>query len=171
MRIVVIGNGGSGKSTLAGRLGACFDLPCLDLDDCHWLTFRTRREPSQAIAMVERFAQGESWVIEGVYGWLAEVALRRAQVLFWLDLPWAECRAGLLQRGLRGGMTEGDQANLVEWASTYGAREDSLSLAGHERLYEAFAGRKVRLRSRSEVTAFAGDLRLQDSDEIPDRPR
>jgi len=29
------------------------------------------------------------WIIEGVYGWLAEVALPRATALIWLDLPWS----------------------------------------------------------------------------------
>ena len=31
---------------------------------------------------------------EGVYGWLAEVAVPRATALIWLDIPWDVCREG-----------------------------------------------------------------------------
>jgi hypothetical protein len=58
-------------------------------------------------------------VIEGVYGWLARVALPSATAFIWLDLPWEECRAGLMERGLRRGLTEADHADLVSWAADY----------------------------------------------------
>ncbi|WP_053220878.1 hypothetical protein [Methylobacterium indicum] len=80
--------------------------------------------------------------MEGVYGWLAEVALVRATLLIWLDLSWDECRNGLLARGLRRGMTLNDQKDLLAWAEDYWVRTTSSSVTGHERLYRAFMATK-----------------------------
>ena len=41
-------------------------------------------------------AATKRWVIEGVSGWLAEVAIPRATALIWLDIPWEVCQEGLL---------------------------------------------------------------------------
>ena len=93
-------------------------------------------------------------MIEGVYGWLAQVAIPRATTLIWLDLPWQDCRTGLLTRGLRRGMTVSDQDALLSWAQDYWARTTSSSYAGHERLYRSFTGEKAHLRTRDEIDIF-----------------
>jgi hypothetical protein len=48
--------------------------------------------PRQKIADL---AATQRWVIEGVYGSLAEVAVPRATAFMWLDVPWDVCREGL----------------------------------------------------------------------------
>ena len=155
MRLVVIGNSGAGKSSLATRIAAARALPACDLDRLHWHADGRKRAEAEARALVAEAAAGDAWIIEGVYGWLAEVALPRATALVWLDLPWAACRDGLLQRGLRRGMTLDDQAALMAWAEDYWTRTTPSSHAGHARLYRAFAGPKARLRTRDEAQAFA----------------
>ena len=154
-RWVIIGNSGSGKSTLAEHLGMVLQLPTYDLDLIHWHQGGQKRDEVDAKAQVAVIAESEAWVIEGVYGWLAEVALSRAQSLIWLDPPWDECRAGLLKRGLRRGMTQGDQDALIAWAEAYWARTTPSSFSGHCRIFQSFTGRKIRLQTRAEVVAFA----------------
>ena len=152
-RLVVIGNSGSGKSTLAERVGAALKLPTYDLDLLHWEADGRKRDEAEAKALVAGVAAGETWVVEGVYGWLAEMALARATMLVWLDLSWAECREGLLHRGLRRGMAPSDHDALVAWASAYWTRETPSSFAGHDLLFRKFSGDKLRLRTRAEVSA------------------
>lgn len=151
---VIIGNSGSGKSTLAERLGAALDRPVHDLDLVHWHPDGRKRDEDEAKARVAGIAATDAWIIEGVYGWLSEVALVRATLLIWLDIPWEACRYGLLARGLRRGMTLDDQRDLLAWAQDYRTRTTSSSFTGHQRIYDAFAGEKVRLRTRDEVAAF-----------------
>ncbi len=153
-RWIVIGNSGSGKSTLVERLGKARHLPVYDLDLVHWYPDGRKRDESDAKARVAEIAATDTWVMEGVYGWLAEVAVVRATLLIWLDLSWDECRNGLLARGLRRGMTLNDQKELLAWAEDYWVRTTSSSVTGHERLYRAFMGDKARLRTRDDVTAF-----------------
>jgi adenylate kinase family enzyme len=95
---MIVGNSGSGKSTLAERVGAALHLSVYDLDLVHWHTDGRKRDEADAIGRVADLAEGDGWVIEGVYGWLAEVALPRADMLIWLDMAWDDCRAGLLAR-------------------------------------------------------------------------
>jgi energy-coupling factor transporter ATP-binding protein EcfA2 len=149
-RLVVIGNSGSGKSTFAKRIGAALNLPTHDLDVLHWHLDGRKREEGEAKALVAEVAAGTGWVIEGVWGWLVEIALARATVLVWLDLSWDECREGLLQRGPHHGMNPSDPDALLAWTNPHWDR-----LAGHAQLYSVFGGHKVRLRTRREVAAFS----------------
>lgn len=154
-RWVVIGNSGSGKSTLAERIGSTLQLPTYDLDLIHWHQGGRKRDEADAKAQVAEIAAGEAWVIEGVYGWLAEVAAAHAHSLVWLDLPWDDCRTGLLARGLRREMISGDQDALLAWAEGYWRRTTPSSFSGHLQIFQAFTGRKVRLQTREEAVAFA----------------
>jgi hypothetical protein len=128
----------------------------IELDDIHWEgdDYGSRRDETNARGMVAEAAAKSAWVIEGVYGWLARVALPRATVLIWLDIPWEECRAGLVARGLRRGMTDGDHAELLTWAAEYWTRDNANSYGGHLRLSEGFAGAKLRFTERSQVDQF-----------------
>lgn len=153
-RWLIIGNSGSGKSTLAERIGTALHLPVYDLDLVHWHTDGRKRDEGDARGRVGKVAAGNGWVIEGVYGWLAEVVLPQADTLIWLDLSWDDCREGLLARGLRRGMTPSDQDALLAWAQDYWTRATPSSFAGHERLYRMFGGNKAHLRARDEIAAF-----------------
>ncbi len=87
--------------------------------------------------------------------------LPSATVLIWLDLPWEDCRAGLMARRLRRGMTSADHAALVAWAAEYWTRDSSSSHYGHLRLFEAFNSPKLRFMSRSQVEQFASAIAIE----------
>lgn len=151
-RILIIGNSGSGKTTLARAVSNSHQHPFVGLDQIHWEDggYAQKRDEQEARRMTRDAAAGGRWVMEGVYGWLADEAMPRVQTLLWLDLPWTACRAGLLDR-------KADQAfdaDMLLWAEQYWTRETSSSFAGHLRLYDDFAGDKLRLRAREDVTAF-----------------
>ena len=146
---MVTGASGAGKSVLAGRIAATLTLPTHDLDVLLRRPDGRKRAAGDAKARVADVAAGDGWVIEGVFPDLIEVALARATVMVWLDLSWDECRAGLLARGPHYGLDPSDDDALLAWESAHRAR-----LPEHARLYDGFAGRKVRLRTRREVEAF-----------------
>jgi adenylate kinase family enzyme len=152
-RTVVIGNSGSGKSTLAEAIAELTHIPAIDLDLLHWEDggYGAKRNEDAARKMVRDISNQPRWIIEGVFGWLAEVALPRATALIWLDLPWSLCRAALLARGPRRGATPDDAAELMTWAEAYWTRQTPSSFAGHSRMFEDFAGTKLRLESREQV--------------------
>jgi adenylate kinase family enzyme len=159
-RTVIIGNGGSGKSRLAHCIAAAIAGPAIDLDQIHWEQsgYAAGRDEEAYRGLVAEASAAPIWVIEGVYGWLARVALPRATALIWLDLSWDECRAGILNRGLRRGMTASDHTQLVAWAGEYWTRDNANSHGGHLRLYDRYGGPKARLKLRSDVDAFVARL-------------
>jgi adenylate kinase family enzyme len=152
-RTVIIGNSGSGKSTLALHISNRFSVPVVDLDSLHWEDdgYGRKRDEKMAFQLAVGEASKPNWIIEGVYGWLANAALPRADTLIWLDLPWRQCRAGLLARGMRRGADERAFADLLAWAEAYWARSTSSSFEGHRQLFEAFAPPKLRLQGREEI--------------------
>ncbi len=96
-RVVIIGNSGSGNSTLAQQLAQRIGAPAIDLDHIHWQgSYGTKRDDDAAKRIVADAAAESKWIIEGVYGWLAEVVLPRAVSLIWLDMPWNVCREGFI---------------------------------------------------------------------------
>ena len=162
-RTLIIGNSGAGKSTLAQKLALATHAPIIDLDLLHWEGdgYGRKRDEGLARQLVRDEAAKPRWIIEGVFGWLAEVALSRATAMLWLDVPWTICREGLLERGLRRGATDKDHVDLLAWAEAYWTRETPSSFAGHARLFASFPGPKRRLHDRREV-----DLLLSETDTI-----
>ena len=160
-RTVVIGNSGSGKSTLAEAVANLANIPAIDLDLLHWEegSYGQKRNEDVARQMVREISDQPRWIIEGAFGWLAEVALPRATALIWLDLPWSVCRAGLLARGLRRGATSHDAADLMKWAEAYWTRQTPSSFAGHSKLFNDFSGTKLRLKSREHVAQLLENIR------------
>jgi hypothetical protein len=158
-RIIVIGNSGSGKTTLAQRMTANAACQHIDLDTIYWqnqICLKKRIEP-EAKQMVAALAATPHWVIEGVYGWLAEVAMPRATALIWLNLPWPECKAGLEARGPAYSPSPAEYDALLTWAGEYWSRPSPSSETGHRRLFDAFTGEKFELRSRQEIACFVAD--------------
>ena len=65
---------------------------------------------------------------------------------------------GLIVRGQRHGGTAADFAELLKWAEAYWDRQTPTSFKGHQRLFEAFSGAKLRIRSREEADHLVADL-------------
>jgi adenylate kinase family enzyme len=160
-RTVIIGNSGSGKSTLAEAIASLVRIPVIDLDLLHWEQdgYGAKRNEDVARQMALDVSNQPRWIIEGVFGWLAEVALPKATALVWLDFPWSLCRAGLLARGLRRGATSRDAADLMKWAEAYWSRQTPSSFAGHSKMLNDFSGAKLRLEDREQVAELLGNLR------------
>lgn len=161
-RIVIIGNSGSGKTYLAQTLSHCFRLEIIHLDKLFWEPggFNKKRPSDVVYAEIATLAQGQSWVVEGVFGELAQEFCPKADCLIWLDVDWTTCSTSLLNRGsessqqLDARLAEENFTKLLRWASDYWQRQDLRSHPGHASLFDQFYGQKIRLRTRDEVNDF-----------------
>jgi adenylate kinase family enzyme len=161
-RIVIIGNSGSGKSYLAGSLSAIYSIPFVRLDQIFWMPggFNEKKSKDQIKGEIKLKRKENSWIVEGVFGELAEMFLPQAQLLIFLDMDWTVCHAGLLARGsesskqLEAGKAEENFKKLLLWAEQYWTRTNLCSYCGHLRLFSNFAGLKFKFTSRAETDNF-----------------
>ena len=112
MRIAVTGYSGAGKSTLARQLGERLGIPVLHLDTVQFTPGWVERDRAEALELVERFMERESWVIDGNYGGFAyERRMAMAERIVVLDFPRRICLPRVVLRWLRNrGRTRPDMA-------------------------------------------------------------
>ena len=174
MRIAIVGNSGSGKSTLARQLAEIHSLPLLDLDTVAWEPGRVAvpRSPAIATAELNAFLDAhDRWVVEGCYGNLTRVALERSPALVFLEPGVEECRKNCRLRPWEPQKyaTPEEQEErleyLLEWIDEYYSRADSLSLADHRALFDAYNGRKVLLSQQADRRFVEGQPLRWFSDE------
>ncbi len=160
-RTLIIGNGGSGKTWLARQLAELSGIPTIHLDDLRWTPGQYGKARDNQVVMddVARAAEADAWLMEGVFGWLAKVAMPRATQLVWLDLPEDDCLANVRARGIQGGGSAADFEALLTWVGEYRLRNNSSCFAAHLKLFEAFDGTKARLMGRAEMAGYLEGLR------------
>jgi adenylate kinase family enzyme len=157
-RILIIGNGGTGKTWLAREIGRILNRSLVHLDDVRWMPGRygVARDNQTVLNDVIEAAKPDTWIMEGVYGWLANGILPRVTTLIWIDLPEEECVANVMARGNQGGGTDEGFSELIDWVRKYRERTNSSTCyEGHRKLYDNFVGKKLLLESRYEVTSYA----------------
>ena len=131
MKIIIIGNSGSGKTWLATRLAVAISAPVVHLDDLFWEPggFDKKRSREEVDHLIRQSKEGTSWVVEGVFGDLAELYCDVADLLVWLDIDWLICKTRLEERGSESKMhldreqSEEGLRKLVEWAFHYYDRQ------------------------------------------------
>ncbi|WP_437891254.1 hypothetical protein [Phytobacter sp. V91] len=120
-RVLIMGNSGSGKSWLAARLSEKLNLPATDLDTLVWEPggYGQSRPKADALNDVLSIANEERWIMEGIYGWIADRVISSTTHVIWLTLDPAECVENIKARGIRNNGSVADFAALLEWASLY----------------------------------------------------
>lgn len=156
MRILIFGNSGSGKSTLAKHIAKQYNFAHLDLDPLAWSTAidgaPLRADLSEVACSIDDFTnEHEEWVIEGCYGNILSLLIKKATTMLFLDLPIETCIAHAKQRPWEPHKYESkasQDANLemlIEWIQEYPNRTCDLSKISHSKLYNAFQGTKYKL--------------------------
>jgi len=86
-RVIVAGVSGVGKTTLARRIGEIAGIPHTEIDALFHGPEWTPRE--SFLDDVRALVAGESWVTEWQYSAARPLLVARADLLVWLDLPFA----------------------------------------------------------------------------------
>lgn len=160
VRVAILGNAGSGKSTLARALAVAAGVPYLDLDSIAWEADRPAVARTEELARgdVHAFCRGNgSWVVEGCYATLIEVALSYGPALILLnpgrEVCLANCRSRPWEPHKYASKEEQDEnlQFLLSWVEDYYTRSDSLSLTAHLACLAGYKGPKRVLQSLPDV--------------------
>ncbi|MBT4792130.1 MAG: AAA family ATPase [Halobacteriovoraceae bacterium] len=166
-RILIIGNSGSGKTWLSEKISSRLNVDVIHFDKHFWEPggFNKKRERPIVLDEIQELSKKEKWVMEGVFGELAEVATPRGTHLIFLDKNWSECNEALLSRGSESSsqLSKEDAKNnfdkLIRWAEEYYNRESKASHHWHEKMYKSFHGGTTLLKNRSETMLFLKTLK------------
>lgn len=150
--ILVFGNSGCGKSTLAKQLCESDKLAHLDLDTLAWqATEPPLRKPlTESGEQIAQFIQAnDSWVIEGCYTDLLELAASAASEIIFLNMAVEICIENAKNRPWEPHKYESKAAQdanlrmLIDWISQYSHRTDTFSAQSHQQFYAGFKGTKT----------------------------
>lgn len=158
-RILIFGNSGSGKTWLASKLAEGLRLPIIHFDAHFWEPggFSRKRDKQIVFQEIVDLSQDKNWIMEGVFGELADIALKNATAVIFLDKTWIECKAALLNRGsesakqLEPEKAEEGFKQLLQWAENYWNRSDLRSQSGHQSLFDKAQCQKSVIKSRAEM--------------------
>ncbi len=164
-RILIIGNSGSGKTWLGNALSQSKKIPLFHMDAIRWGKggYEIRRSASDIAKDLDALKKKDQWILEGVFGKMAEACLPFSTLLIWLDLPWEDCKQNLISRGpqfeefLDPCEKEKALAKLIEWASEHESRTDANSWSFFNDLYKDFKHKKICLRSREDLMVFINE--------------
>ncbi|HEH9440764.1 MAG: AAA family ATPase [Aeromonas sobria] len=167
-RMLIIGNSGSGKSWLAAQLAERLTIREVNLDNIVWQPggFNQKRPQHEIDHAIQILAQEPEWVVEGVFGALAEQLLDAADTLLFLDLDWSVCRDSLLSRGSQSAKqrdaiaAEENFQQLLVWASMYDQRASKSSRQFHRELFERFPNDKRCFTTREAVNSYLTQLAI-----------
>ncbi|KAA3640754.1 MAG: AAA family ATPase [Proteobacteria bacterium] len=149
--ILIFGNSGSGKTTLAKSLCQSHGLAHLDLDTLAWeaTTPSVRKSLSASKKDIDHFIKtNDSWVIEGCYTDLLELAEPHSSEIIFMNLPIEMCIANAKSRPWEPHKYKSKQAQdnnlemLIDWISLYTTRDDTFSMVAHQNFYHNYNGKK-----------------------------
>jgi len=159
-KILIFGNSGSGKSTLAKKLTQSEGLAHLDLDTLAWqesVPPKRKLLTASELELLTFIQSNKSWVIDGGYVDLLEMAASQANEIIFLNLPVAACIANAKNRPWESHKYDSKQAQdanldmLIGWIADYYERQDPFSNLAHTEFYENFSGKKVMLRQNMQT--------------------
>jgi deoxyadenosine/deoxycytidine kinase len=132
------------------------------MDKIRWKEgeFEVRRPAEDIEKALNSIKKKDLWILEGVFGKMAQDCLPFSTILIWLDLPWEECKQNLFRRGPQFEdcltLREKEKAlvKLVHWASAHWSRDDPNSWSFFNKLYTNFQSNRIRLQNRADILAF-----------------
>lgn len=163
MKIAVLGYSGSGKSTLAKYFGSLYGIPVLYLDRVHFLPGWKVRKTDDALALVSKFMEQDSWVIDGNYTkYLQKERLSQADRIIYMRFSRCACLWRILKRYFRyrktsresiaEGCEEKIDAEFLRWILFDGRSRAKQAHAAE--ILQTYPGKTTMLKNQRQLSEF-----------------
>ena len=97
-RICILGPSGAGKTTFARKLAERLNSEFISMDKLVHTPGWKPRPLEEWIPIHDTFIEKEAWVMEGAYRKSLPQRLKRAETVFFLDLPIGGCQYRVVRR-------------------------------------------------------------------------
>ncbi|MBQ7597352.1 MAG: adenylate kinase [Clostridia bacterium] len=97
-KVVVIGCCGAGKSTFSKQLAQISDLPLYHLDNIYWKPDQSHLKHRAFLKEQRKIMRTDRWIMDGNYGKTMMHRLKRCDIVYFFDLPTADCLQGVMKR-------------------------------------------------------------------------
>ena len=163
-RIFIIGPSGSGKSFLAEKISKKLGISHFDLDDIYWIKKPIKRR-AKALwkPRLKKIIAKKKWIIEGAFSsWVGD-AIKKAELVVWLDISYKVMSFRLLTRYLKRKLAgkEGPFSGtwyLITYAKKYSKRK-AKQYKKHKKLMKKYRKKFVLIQNKKQLKQFLGDLK------------
>jgi len=159
-KIYILGTSGSGKTFLANKLARELKIKPIDLDDIYWIKKYTKKRDKKIMKKrLKKLTKRKSWIIEGVYGsWIKE-AIKKADLVIWLDPPFRILSWRIFMRYLKKrDSTLKDTLNLIKYAGKYKKETYSASYKSHKALLKEHKINFISIKNKKQLNEFLKDF-------------
>ena len=166
-RIYIIGTAGSGKGWLSSKLSSKLNIPEYNLDDVYWIKkYTKKRSEKNRLKKLEKIIKNKEWILEGVYGSWIKKAIRKADLVIWLDPPFRVLSWRIFVRYLKRKRLGSKSDNLkgtlglIKYAGRYKKKnnEDSSSYKIHKEIIDNHKVNFVIIKNKKQLRRFIGGL-------------
>lgn len=162
-RIWILGTSGSGKTFLAKKISNVLRIKHYDLDNIFWLRkYDKKRNEEDRIKKLNKICKTKKWIIEGVFtSWVGN-AIKKSDLVIWLDVRPSIMIWRIINRFIRRKSKHKenlrDLITLIKYVINYRKKDQSAGYYKHKNLIEKHKVRFVCIRNKRELNNFLKEI-------------
>ncbi len=162
-RIYILGTAGSGKTVLAKEISHAFKIRHYDLDNLFWVRkYDKKRNEKDRKKLLKIICKNKQWVIEGVYASWVDDAIKKSDLVIWLDISrhtitWRIIRR-FLKRRQKHKESWKDLITLIKYVRNYRKKDQPAGYYKHKELIDKHKVDFVHIKTKKELNNFIHEL-------------
>jgi len=164
-KIYILGTSGSGKSTLANQISKILKIKTYDLDNIFWYKkYTKKRNIEKRKEKLKQLLKGKKkWILEGIYTDWSENAIKKADLIIWINTPRHVISWRIFKRHLKrrkeGNETLKDCLNLIKYAIGYKKNTKSAGYESHKKIIKNHKKEVIVLKNKKGIKKLISNLK------------
>ena len=163
-RIYILGTTGTGKTHLAYQLSKKLKIKTYSLDEVYWKRkYDLKRTNEERINELNKIIINKKWIIEGVFSHWTKEAMKKSDVVIFLDIPFHKISYRILKRFFRKNKKDKDEGiksniNLMRQAWKYRRSGNPKGQLHHKIMLEKHTKNIIIIRNNKDVEKLMEEI-------------